>query len=135
MLYQTNVFILHTVYFLVFDIMYKKDKVRFTNSKNSNRGNSRFIMRWWIHQLEGLQRSSVTRPWKVKIEQYSYGKINQLKTNNLGTRNTQTKMCRYNNTNKRYVRPRVNSKDGFDFNEILWSFLDQSRRWGQELRT
>ena len=26
-------------------------------------------------------------------------------------------------------------KDGFDFNEILWSFLDQSRRWGQELRT
>ena len=35
----------------------------------------------------------------------------------------------------RYVRPRVNPKDGFDFNEILWSFLDQSRRWGQELRT
>ena len=34
----------------------------------------------------------------------------------------------------RYVRPRVNPKDGFDFNEILWSFLDQSRRWGQELR-
>ena len=27
----------------------------------------------------------------------------------------------------RYVRPRVNPKDGFDFNEILWSFLDQSR--------
>ena len=35
----------------------------------------------------------------------------------------------------RYVRPRVNPKDGFDFNEILWSFLDQSRRWGQELQT
>ena len=35
----------------------------------------------------------------------------------------------------RYVRPRVNPKDGFDFNEILWSFLDQSRRWGQKLRT
>ena len=35
----------------------------------------------------------------------------------------------------RYVRPRVNPKDGFDFNELLWSFLDQSRRWGQELRT
>ena len=35
----------------------------------------------------------------------------------------------------RYVRPGVNPKDGFDFNEILWSFLDQSRRWGQELRT
>ena len=34
----------------------------------------------------------------------------------------------------RYVRPRVNPKDGFDFNEILWSFLDQSRRWGQELQ-
>ena len=33
----------------------------------------------------------------------------------------------------RYVRPRVNPKEGFDFNEILWSFLDQSRRWGQEL--
>ena len=29
----------------------------------------------------------------------------------------------------------MNPKDGFDFNEILWSFLDQSRRWGQELRT
>ena len=29
----------------------------------------------------------------------------------------------------RYVRPRVNPKEGFDFNEILWSFLDQSRRW------
>ena len=27
----------------------------------------------------------------------------------------------------RYERPRVNPKDGFDFNEILWSFLDQSR--------
>ena len=27
------------------------------------------------------------------------------------------------------------SKDGFDFNEILWSFLDQSRKWGQELQT
>ena len=27
----------------------------------------------------------------------------------------------------RYVRPRVNPKDGFDFNDILWSFLDQSR--------
>ena len=26
----------------------------------------------------------------------------------------------------RYVRPRVNSKDGFDFNEILWSFVDQN---------
>ena len=24
----------------------------------------------------------------------------------------------------RYVRPRVNPKDEFDFNEILWSFLD-----------
>ena len=35
----------------------------------------------------------------------------------------------------RYVRPRVNPKDGFDFNEIVWSFLDQSRRCGQELRT
>ena len=35
----------------------------------------------------------------------------------------------------RYVRPTVNPKDGFDFNEILWSFLDQSRRWGQELQT
>ena len=35
----------------------------------------------------------------------------------------------------RYVRPRVNPKDGFDFNEILWSFLDQSRRWGQKLQT
>ena len=34
-----------------------------------------------------------------------------------------------------YVRPKVNPKDGFDFNEILWSFLDQSRRWGQELQT
>ena len=34
-----------------------------------------------------------------------------------------------------FVRPRVNPKDGFDFNEILWSFLDQSRRWGQELQT
>ena len=29
----------------------------------------------------------------------------------------------------------MNLKDGFDFNEILWSFLDQSRRWGQELAT
>ena len=27
----------------------------------------------------------------------------------------------------RYVMPRVNPKEGFDFNEILWSFLDQSR--------
>ena len=27
----------------------------------------------------------------------------------------------------------MNPKDGFNFNEILWSFLDQSRRWGQEL--
>ena len=35
----------------------------------------------------------------------------------------------------RYVRPRVNLKDGFDFNEILWSFLDKSRRWGLELQT
>ena len=35
----------------------------------------------------------------------------------------------------RYVRPRVNPKDEFDVNEILWSFLDQSRRWGQELQT
>ena len=33
----------------------------------------------------------------------------------------------------RYVRPRVNPKDEFDFNEILWSFLDQSRRWGQDI--
>ena len=29
----------------------------------------------------------------------------------------------------------MNPKDGLVFNEILWSFLDQSRRWGQELRT
>ena len=29
----------------------------------------------------------------------------------------------------------MNPKDGFDFNEMLWSFLDQSRRWGQEIRT
>ena len=29
----------------------------------------------------------------------------------------------------------MNPKDGFDFNEILWSFLDQSRRLGQELQT
>ena len=50
--YQLNVcyiklifFILHTVYFLVYDIMYKKDEVRFTNSKNYNRGNIRFMMR------------------------------------------------------------------------------------------
>ena len=28
----------------------------------------------------------------------------------------------------------MNPKDGVDFNEILWSFLDQSRRWGQELQ-
>ena len=35
----------------------------------------------------------------------------------------------------RYDRSRVNPKDGLDFNEILWSFLDQSRRWGQELQT
>ena len=35
----------------------------------------------------------------------------------------------------RYARPRVNQKDGFDFNEIMCSFLDQSRRWGQEFRT
>ena len=28
----------------------------------------------------------------------------------------------------------MNPKDGFDFNEILRSFLDQIRRWGQELR-
>ena len=34
-----------------------------------------------------------------------------------------------------YVRPKVNPNDGFHFNEILWSFLDQRRRWGQELRT
>ena len=26
----------------------------------------------------------------------------------------------------RYVRPRGNPKDGFNYNEILWSFLDQS---------
>ena len=33
-------------------------------------------------------------------------------------------------------RPRVNPKDGFDFNDTLWSFLDQSRRrWGQQLQT
>ena len=25
----------------------------------------------------------------------------------------------------------MNQKDGFDFNEILWSFLDQSRRWAK----
>ena len=35
----------------------------------------------------------------------------------------------------RYVRPGVNPKDGIDFNEIVWSFLDQSRRWGQLLQT
>ena len=35
----------------------------------------------------------------------------------------------------RYVRPRVNPKDGFDFNEIVWSFVYQSRRLGQELQT
>ena len=29
----------------------------------------------------------------------------------------------------------MNPKDGFDLNEILRSFLDQSRRWGQELQT
>ena len=29
----------------------------------------------------------------------------------------------------------MNPKDRFDFNEILWSFLDQSRKWGHELRT
>ena len=34
----------------------------------------------------------------------------------------------------RYIRPTVNPKDGFDFNEILWSFLDLSRRWDQELQ-
>ena len=37
MFYQTNVFILYTVSFLIFDIMYKKDKVRwFTTLKNRN---------------------------------------------------------------------------------------------------
>ena len=35
----------------------------------------------------------------------------------------------------KYERPRVSPKDGFDFNEIPWSFLDQSRRLGQELQT
>ena len=35
----------------------------------------------------------------------------------------------------KYERSRVNPKDGYDFNEILWSFLDQSRKWGQELQT
>ena len=34
----------------------------------------------------------------------------------------------------RCERPRVNPKDGFEFNEILWLFLDQCRRWGQELQ-
>ena len=29
----------------------------------------------------------------------------------------------------------MNPKDGFDFNEILCSFLDLSGRWGQELQT
>ena len=62
-LYQTNVFILYTVSFLFFDIIYIKDKVRrFTTSKNHNRGNSRHMMNWWIPQLEELQKSSLTRP-------------------------------------------------------------------------
>ena len=39
-LYQTNVFIFCTVSFLIFDIMYEKDKVRLITSKNRNRGNS-----------------------------------------------------------------------------------------------
>ena len=28
----------------------------------------------------------------------------------------------------------MNPKDGFDFNEILWSFLDQSRRWDKNYK-
>ena len=28
----------------------------------------------------------------------------------------------------------MNPKDGFDFNEILWSILDQSRRWAKNYK-
>ena len=28
----------------------------------------------------------------------------------------------------------MNPKDGFDFNDILWSFFDQSKRWGKNYK-